>query len=218
MTKLLRYSFLLLLVSSTASHAWNLDGYRQGFMLSLGGGFQGTRATFESDNDLRYVDNAGSAKSYKKATTRFGLATTAKIGVGLLDQLALHYVFYAAWYESRDNIAVFSHRSDIYNGFHGLGLSYYFSKEAPSMYLMAAAGTAQMRTPFENKPKANDGGDISRSANGDGTLLAIGWEVARHHSIEFAWQRNEFGDLQSNSGNVDIEASSYYFTYNYQFY
>lgn len=216
MTTLLRTCCFTLLIFSAASHAWNLDGYRQGFIASLGFGIQNTSLDFDSGNNLKYASN-GRTLSYKSSFSEFGVAANAKIGYGFLDQLAWQYVFYSAWYKSAENIAVFSHKSDIFNGIHALGLTYYFSKDAPSFYIMAAAGRAQMQTPFTGKPK-KDGGDVSRSGSGKGVVLALGWEVANQHSIEFAGMHNYFKDLQSNSGKTDIITTSFFLTYNYHFY
>lgn len=214
----LRYSFFLMLALASTANAWNLDGYRQGFMLSLGFGFNGSRTHFESDNNLQYTNSAGTNLSYKKAINKFGVSTTAKVGIGLIDQLAVHYVHYASWFESRNNIAVFSYNADVFSAVHGLGLTYYFSKDAPSFYIMAAAGKAQMRAPFEKKPKATDGGDIGRAANGKGAVVALGWEFYHHNSFELSWSRSEFEDISSNSGDVNIDTNAYSLTYNYQFY
>lgn len=209
-------SLVILLLSFNYAHA-NLDGYRQGFMIGFGGGLQHTRLDYDSSNHLNYTPAPGQTARYKSHESKTNIATTLKLGWGIVDQFAVQYLAYSAWYKSRNNTPVFSHKSWLANTFHGLGVSYYFSKDAPSFYITAGAGKAYMRSPFENHPK-KDGGDTKTSAHGEGVLVSLGWEIVQRQSLELTYIKSEFDDLKSNSGNANIDSRSFMFTYNYLFY
>lgn len=173
--------------------AFAFDSSRKGFFVGVGGGLHNT--SFDSDAMLAGQENSGSDT---------GLATSFKIGGGVTDQFALYYVRYAVWFKS--TTADQSESFTATTGLAGIGASYFFSKSAPSTYLIGAVGFGDFAAPFE--PSIDPGA---------GSALAIGggYEFSSHSMLEATLLSVETED------STDLPTSSFQsiqITYNYMWY
>ena len=152
---------VLLLTFTTSTYAF--DGNRQGFILGLGVGPGLTSYSFEG---------IGTDDRTNKASVN----TDFQIGYAPNNQLLIYWMSKVQWYSLE---TIFG--SAIYaSGVGGLGLSYYFEKEGPSLYLTGGVGFASVAAPFE---------DNIETEYGFGIAAGVGYEFAKHWSVEgnFTW-------------------------------
>jgi hypothetical protein len=172
---------VVIMVLVSAVSAARADNTRKGFIfgLGLGGGYQ----TY--DAEITGMDTERSDK--------FALASDLRIGGGLNDQLILYYGNRMSWFDfdglwADEEYAAF--------GVNGLGVSYFFKPQAPSLYLVGSVGIAYWMWP----------GNISDwEGDGFGFSAGIGYEFKRHLVVEgtLGW-----GQPESDSGGGKIDAVS----------
>lgn len=167
---------LALLLALTAASSGAIAGQdRQGFIVGLGIG--PSSVSVQSDT----VDDSES-----------GLATSFMIGGGVTNQVTIYYLNDVVFF-NRDTVDAFGDtNSDLWAaGLTGIGLSYYFSALAPSAYIGGAFGLTSMADLVD--------AEIS-SYRGNGFSFTVGFEFARHVSVELNLIR---GDLENEDNSAD---------------
>jgi hypothetical protein len=163
-----KVTVILALVACCVIHSVSaeaFDGKRKGFQLGfgLGGGF--SHVTQKVTVSYPYQDSAEASEDH------FGIASDFKLGAGITERFALYYVNRMNWFGGDNALG----NSVIFTSSVGLvGGSYYLSEETPSMYLLGLVGVAAWDTPFED----------SDPSSGFGMGIGVGWEFARHYSVE----------------------------------
>jgi hypothetical protein len=175
------------------NHADAFDGNRQGFLLSLGGGFHNTGTDFLYDGD-KFADD-----SFK------GLATSFKIGAGITNQLTAYFVRNASWFSEYNSFL----DDDVTNiiGLAGVGATYYLAPSSPSGFAMGAIGVADWSAPFESDLETDTGAAL---------MLGLGYEFSPHTQIELTLLSTSIES--SEDRYLTAENTSIQVTFNYLFY
>ena len=179
---------LFLIVSANA-----FDGKRKGFILGFGIGPGLTSFTQEVAGRDYYQDwvIVKSDRSNKMA-----IMTDFKIGYAPTDFYEIYYTSKVSWFGITN---VLGDNVTIANGLGALGATYYFTPQVPSPFISGGIGFSTWATPFESG---------SKTWTGFGLFAGVGYEFARHWSVEFdlLWGKpgtSEFGiDVSSNAFSV----------------
>jgi hypothetical protein len=162
MKKAILYLSALLLFLCVSSFGLAFDDQRRGFIL---GGIFGTGLVTwtEFRDDVEY--NNG---------TDIAIHTGFRIGGGFKgDRVMLYYLYDFTFFNKEYNHSGNFDRQTI--GFTGLGVSYYFKPTSPSLYINAGIGVSLWFKQFETYPIPYPG---------PGAMGGIGYEFARHWSVE----------------------------------
>ena len=155
-----------------ASQAW--DGHRQGFI--FGGGLGGgTTVLSKSYGDIYLM----------------GMATTLKAGFAPSDQIMIHYWGQQIWLAGGNYTGTIAAPC--------LGITYFHSETAPSMFYTIGAGPVFL-------------GAVGMDEISDGTslFLAVGRELQPHWSVELNLGYSWFEyDLDSLEGRVLVTILGY---------
>lgn len=171
------------------------DGFRSGFMVGLGAGYQ------TIDVDYSYFGLEIASESYT------GPATSLKIGGGVSDQFLLYYVRNASWYTAPSFDGFQTKDVTVLMGISGLGGTYYFSPEAPSVYILGAFGLGDFAAPLESDIEDDTGGAV---------LLGGGYEISDRVHLEATILSTDIES--SDDSNLHVESSSIQVTFNYLWY
>ena len=148
------------------------NGKRSGFL--LGGGLGGGYTHIKQTVTL-YSETVSTSD-------KFGVATEFRIGGGIGEQFQLYYVNRVNWISA----------GATYTATVGLvGASYYLKAQSPSWYLTGLVGASSWDAPFEDR----------RAYTGFGVGAGVGWEFARHYSLETT---ANWGDPSKDS-SIDME-------------
>ena len=153
--KLRTYSVALLSFLVLSSQLLAFDGQRKGFI--LGGGIGG--------GYLHYVESYGFPVSGLKT---FAVATNFKIGYAPSNSLEIYYINSVSWFGYSQAAFII--------GVTGLGLTKYLNPNGTGFFVSGGIGLSFYQ-PFE-------AGDEDRPATGFGLLGGIGYDIAKHWSIQ----------------------------------
>jgi opacity protein-like surface antigen len=170
----------LLLGLSTTALAF--DGKRKGF--TLGGGLGGGFTSFKQEFALPLLPTVQSETESKGA-----FVTDLRIGYGPSEQLDICYVNKVSWFAMTN---VLNESVTIVNSTGGLGLTYYFAPQAPSVYLLGLIGLSTWAAPFESN---------SDTWVGFGVGGGIGYEFVPHWAVEGSLS---YGNPQTSSGPLTL--------------
>jgi hypothetical protein len=182
---LLTASFLLIGLVATTADAF--DGNRKGFVLGggLGGGSAGIKqeltgfgVSLESDRE-----------------TQGAFVSDFRIGGGFNEHWMLYYDNQVWWISTED--ALGSNETFTF-GIGLVGVSYYFTADAPSWYLLGTVGVASWGTT-----------DEFASSAGFGLSGGVGFEFASHWSVEgvVGW-----GKPEETDGGVELTTDAIVFS------
>ncbi len=103
-------------------------------------------------------------------------------------------------------------------GMYGFGASYYFSTEAPSLYILGAYGKGDIHSYGHSKTFFDE-------ASGDAFMLGGGYEFSSHLHLEATFIRifdiEESYTVQIDADSFergDVEATTFQITINYLWY
>lgn len=130
-SKLQIVGFLLLVLSTSASHAFNDE--RHAFIAGLGIGYHATE-----------LDNGNGSDSSVD-----GLATSFRVGFGMGNQFTLYYFSDGNWYSQGGKSWL--------SGINGIGSAYYFSTNTRTPYVHAGYGYGFGSQPWESGDKGKGG-------------------------------------------------------------
>ncbi len=172
---------LLLALGTTATGAHAGDK-RQGFIIGLGIG----PANFQIESD---TDDESQS----------GVGTSFMIGGGVTDQLTIYYLNDVVFFERDTTDAYGDTTSDLWAaGLTGVGLSYYFSPRAPSVYIGGSFGLTSMADLVDS--------NVS-SYTGNGFSFTVGFEFARHVGVELNLVRGSLENEDNSADAPDLAAN-----------
>jgi len=125
---------------------------------------------------LKMVKSVG---SLKETTNENGIATSFNIGYGLTNDFILYYSNNVNWYNNYDSGETYLNRIS------GIGVTYYAADE---IYLKCVYGLAADYAY----------GDRSFSINGDGYEIGVGYDIAKHVSIELDYTYSDYDELRAD--------------------
>jgi hypothetical protein len=164
----------MLMATAMATNASAFDGNRKGFAIGFGAGPSLTSWTVQEGRWTSDRQND------------FGFNTIFKLGYGANENLLIYYTNNVSWYSGGEVETLF-----FMNGITGIGGAYYFKPEGPTPYFHALAGVSVCMTPFEQYHEK----DVS---TGTGFGAGIGYELAKHYSIEATLMYSMFSDNESD--------------------
>ncbi len=129
-------------------------------------------------------------------TTVFGVSTMTSLGLGVTDKLLLHVsVRYNLYGELGLLSAIVGPLGMVFSDDHtvvGVGATYYFRSEAPSLFAELGIAGGNIDNPFDNKTLMTTGHE------GLGFFTGVGYEFVRHLQAELGmhWTRNEKPDQE----------------------
>lgn len=123
-----------------------------------------------------------------------GMATTLKIGYGFDSQLTAYFL--------RSSSLTESEGVDFSEGITGIGMSYYLQPETESLYFNLGVGEGHLSGLDR---------DFDKDQYGSAFSFGLGYEAARHHSLEM-------NVINIDLDDTDYESTAFHFTYNYIFY
>ena len=155
---------IVVLLGVCAFGAAALDQKRQGFI--LGAGVGGGLVSFTQTVEFLGFSSTSPRESDLAFRSDF------RIGAGLSERFLLYWSSRVSWFGMQNALG---DEVIVTNGIGGLGLSYYFKREAVSPYLTASAGYSTWGLPFE--PEASDWFGL-------GGTVGMGYEFAQGWSFE----------------------------------
>jgi hypothetical protein len=164
--------FILGFILIMAVNGFAFDKERKGFILGfgLGPGFSSYSQT---------IDSAG-FRIDDESLSKMALFTDFKIGYAPSNQLMIFWLSKVNWFGREDTIqTTTSTRKEaitVANGVGGLGITYFFKPEAPSLYATVGGGFSARSEPFR-------GTDSWLSF---GFAGALGWEFQQNWTLELS--------------------------------
>jgi hypothetical protein len=152
-------------VMMISNSATAFDGQRKGFFFSLG---LGPGYTSYSQT----TDSAG-AELYSLDESKFAVATNFSIGFAPSNKLMIYWMNKMAWFSVLDSV-VSSDNATYAVSVGGLGITYFFKPQAPSLYVSFGGGLAARSLPFKG----------SDAWIGFGLAGGIGYEITDNWSFE----------------------------------
>ncbi len=158
---------LVLLLTLCLAGLAQADDDRRGFVGGLGGGWYNHTLAASVDVDGAGLSGQGELN---------GFATAVRLGYAPTPRFLFQYLRYATW--SRG-----AYGGTYIIGLAGLGATYYLRPTAPSLYLTAGLGLADVT-------------DVStaQASPGNGWLIAMGFEQKPHLHFEGALMATRFSE------------------------
>ncbi len=172
----------IIFVVSIPSQAF--DGQRKGFLLGFGIGPGYTSF------DLTY-DSAGTT-IYETSESKVGMFTNFKIGFAPSNKLMVYWTSNVSWFGLSDSTTNDESKT-FAAGVGGLGISYYFQPEAPSLYITLGGGLGTWSQPFEG----------TDPWVGYGITGGLGYEFSRNWSLELNFI---YGNATDEAGEFEFES------------
>ena len=167
------------------------DGSRTGFMLGGAVGVGGTSVGRQRYSFRGFPDTGLTVSSYREGF--LGPTTIFRIGAGVSERVALYWTQTNNWFRLPSGCCS---SNTIANGIGGLGLTFYTSAKAPSLFFIGAIGIATWARPFD--PDRD-------TLSGLGVLGGVGYEFSRHWSVELALGLSTIKNPRFVSGDYDID-------------
>lgn len=218
--KYLNWIFVSFILISVNTSVYGFDGNREGFILGIGigPGYTSYRETITSEH-LVFPNEFVSERNRQN---KLGIATDFKIGYAPSNFLAIYYTNKVSWFGHK-----YSEIIADYHGLHfekeyiekwtvayaitGIGVTYYFSPTAPSLFLSGALGYSSWFFPsveVNSEEFFEQENPFQNSRFGLGLAIGVGYEYSRHSNLEFGlcW-----GIPKYSKGGVEISSNALVF-------
>ncbi|UCD94458.1 MAG: hypothetical protein JSU69_11980 [Candidatus Zixiibacteriota bacterium] len=189
MSKTLRFRILLtaifmLIIFGTAISAYGWDKQRKGFILGVGMGPGFSSFTEKTDSSGTEIFSSDKSK--------FAFFSDFKMGYAPNNKLMIYWLSKGAW-AGTDTSAIDPEQEDVTTlaGVGGLGITYFFRPEAPSLFVTTGVGFAAWSLPFKD----------SDSWTGFGFAGGLGYEFATNWNIaaSLLWGKSKSDETFQNS-------------------
>jgi len=147
------------------------DGNRKGFIIGIGVGPGYT--TF--NQTLKNSSFTSTSDRQKKRT----FMSDFRIGYAPSNLLQIFWMSKVSWFKLENSLG---EDVIIANGFGGVGVTYSFNPTGPSPFITGGLGFSTWALPFEQG---------AETMTGLGVVAGVGYEFARHWSVEFDLMRGQ---------------------------
>ncbi len=166
--------FIACLTLIMTVNVFAFDKERKGFILGFGLG-----PGFSSYSEIISIPSTGAQQSSEKMN-KVALFTDFKIGYAPSNQLMFYWLSKVNWFGREDTVqtATSTRKEDITiaTGIGGLGATYFFHPEAPSIFISLGGGFSTRTYPFK-------GSDPWLSF---GLTGSVGWEFKKNWALELS--------------------------------
>lgn len=181
---MLTISVLVALILAGTDSAYAFDGKRQGFIVGANVGFGYLTESYTATTFSAYYGSTTNTSDWQEhAPFYFG----SRYGYAPTDQFLIYW---------SDQNAVFNRENIIWlSTISGLGASYYFKPQAPSMFVGLVTGFAGIHTLGE---------EYEDDLYGVGTSIDVGYEVSKHWEVGLTFWVAKPTDLSRFFRNAGI--------------
>lgn len=164
-SKMFMVTLTLSLIFGITKEGLAFDGNRKGFIIGIGvgPGYTTFSQTFKSSSSTNTSDR-------QKMRT---FMSDFRIGYAPSNLLQIYWMSKVSWFKlkiSPDDDVILA------NGFGGVGATYSFNSTGPSPFVTGGVGFSTWAFPFEQG---------TETMIGFGAIAGVGYEFARHWSVEF---------------------------------
>lgn len=121
----------------------------------------------------------------KYDSSLFGFASTLTLGYAPSDRFLIHLSWRSNVFGEESILGLvlgpFTYLVADWHGALGLGATYYFESEAPSLFIELGLAAGNIENPFD------EGSLTAKGYEGQGYFAGVGYEFARHFDVSLGW-------------------------------